>query len=166
MDKKIEIIGTENRYEIKKLTIDKIKEEKNNEKLDEKYYNEENQIYLLENINDFKYISDSIKNKLSSYSQQDKKRKLYDNNTITYNDTLDLLKVDKCLCKYCNNIVLLYYKYKLDKKQWTLDRIDNNVAHVKDNVVICCLKCNLERKNMKQENYIYNKNLKVVKKST
>ena len=166
MDKKIEIIGTKNRYEIKKLTTDKIQEEKNNEKLDEKYYSEDNQIYLLENIHDFKYISDSIKNKISSYSQQDKKRKLYDNNTITYNDVLDLLNREKCLCKYCNSIVLLYYKYKLDKKQWTLDRIDNNVPHNKENVVVCCLKCNLERKNMKQENYIYNKNLKIVKKST
>ena len=166
MDKKIEIIGTKNRYEIKKLTTDRIQEEKNNEKLDEKYYNEDNQIYLLENINDFKYVSDSIKNKLSSYSQQDKKRKLNNNNTITYHDVLDLLQTEKCSCKYCNNIVLLYYKYKLDKKQWTLDRIDNNIPHSKENVVICCLKCNLERKNMKQENYIYNKNLKIVKKYT
>ena len=54
--------------------------------------------------------------------------------------------------------------YKLDKKQWTLDRIDNNIPHTKENVVLCCLKCNLERKNMKQENFIYNKNLKIIKK--
>lgn len=164
MDKKIEIIGTKNRYEIKKLTLDKIQEEKKNEKLDDRYYQDENQIYLLENIDEFKYISDSIKSKISSYTQQDKKRKIYDNNTILYSEILELINKEKCSCKYCSNIVLLYYKYKLDKKQWTLDRIDNNIPHTKENVVLCCLKCNLERKNMKQENFIYNKNLKIIKK--
>lgn len=164
MDKKIEIIGTKNRYEIKKLTLDKIQEEKKNEKLDDKYYQDENQIYLLENIDEFKYISDSIKSKISSYTQQDKKRKIYDNNTILYSEILELINKEKCCCKYCSNIVLLYYKYKLDKKQWTLDRIDNDTPHTKENVVLCCLKCNLERKNMKQENFIYNKNLKIIKK--
>ena len=31
--------------------------------------------------------------------------------------------------------------------QWTLDRIDNNIGHSKENVVICCLKCNLKEEH-------------------
>ena len=31
-------------------------------------------------------------------------------------------------------------------QMWTLDRIDNNIGHNRDNVVISCLACNLQKR--------------------
>ena len=174
MDKNIEIKGQNNRYQIKKL----LKESKDITKkqslhIDSKFFDKNIQPKLLPFLIDdsinreiFDILTLSIKQKQNSYLQQDKKSDKFDENFININDIHNLLELSKSTCYYCNDIVYLLYKNKLFPKQWTLDRIDNNKGHSKDNVVICCLECNLQRKNMKQSNFIFNKNLKIVKKDT
>lgn len=49
-------------------------------------------------------------------------------------------------------------------KQWTLDRIDNDIGHYSDNVVIACLSCNLHRKTMYHERFLFTKQLNIIKK--
>jgi hypothetical protein len=47
--------------------------------------------------------------------------------------------------------------------QWTLDRLDNSIGHHDDNVVICCLKCNLKKRRMDDEKFKFTKQLRVIK---
>ena len=66
-------------------------------------------------------------------------------------------------CKYCRESVFLLYKEVRDPKQWTLDRIDNNFGHNNDNVIICCLDCNLKRRNTNMNKFLFTKQLKISK---
>jgi hypothetical protein len=45
------------------------------------------------------------------------------------------------------------------KQQWTLDRIDNDVGHNADNVVVSCLECNLKRGTMDSDRFKYGKQI-------
>ena len=49
------------------------------------------------------------------------------------------------------------YKISRDPLQWTLDRIDNSIGHTNDNVIICCLKCNLERRCKNSNAFLFTK---------
>ena len=64
---------------------------------------------------------------------------------ITYDEIIEKLVLSKLKCYYCRCECLLMYKNVREKKQWTLDRINNNIGHHKNNVVICCLECNLKK---------------------
>lgn len=46
-----------------------------------------------------------------------------------------------------------------DFKQWTLDRINNNLDHSDKNTVVACLKCNLDRRRKNFHAYTFTKNL-------
>ena len=48
--------------------------------------------------------------------------------------------------------------------QWTLDRIDNNLGHNSDNVLISCLECNLKRRRMNMERFQFSKDCTNIKK--
>ena len=58
---------------------------------------------------------------------------------------------------------MILYQQVRDEKQWTLDRIDNDIGHYYDNVVICSLKCNLQRRVQDKEKFLLTKNFKVFK---
>jgi hypothetical protein len=48
-------------------------------------------------------------------------------------------------------------------KQWTLDRIDNDIGHNKNNLVIACLECNLKRKRTNKDKFMFTKNMKIIR---
>jgi hypothetical protein len=48
-------------------------------------------------------------------------------------------------------------------KQWTLDRIDNDIGHNKKNLVIACLECNLKRKRTNKDKFMFTKNMKITR---
>ena len=48
---------------------------------------------------------------------------------------------------------------------WTLDRIDNNIGHNKDNVVISCLACNLQKRRRGEEAFKFMKQMVITKKN-
>ena len=62
-------------------------------------------------------------------------------------------------CHYCNENVFIYYEKYRDNKQWTLERKDNNLPHFKNNCVIACLECNLQRRNKNMDNFKFTKKL-------
>ena len=47
--------------------------------------------------------------------------------------------------------------------QWTLDRIDNYMGHNYNNVLISCLKCNLQRGNINKDKFLFTKEMVIHK---
>jgi hypothetical protein len=56
----------------------------------------------------------------------------------------DLRKYYKQNCYYCNNPV----------NDISLDRIDNNIGYTSDNIVSCCIKCNVMKHTQTKEDFI------------
>ena len=92
-------------------------------------------------------------------------KKLIDlNKLISLDQTIELLVVSKLKCFYCKDKCSLLYKNIFEKKQWTLDRINNNEGHNHDNVVISCLDCNIKRGDMDSERFKKGKEIRIVRK--
>lgn len=109
-------------------------------------------------------IIKNLKNKLSAYKQQDKKNEMLNNDKfMNIYDVKELLKTSNLYCHYCRKEVYILYNKTKQNNQWTLDRIDNNLGHNKDNCVISCLKCNLDRGNIDSNKFLFTKRM-VIKK--
>lgn len=104
-----------------------------------------------------------IDKKIASYKVQDINRNKYNNNNITRIETVEKLVASKLRCYYCKSEMLIFYNKVRDVTQWTLDRIDNILPHLCENVVVCCLKCNLQRRCQNNEKFLFSKQLKIVK---
>jgi hypothetical protein len=107
-----------------------------------------------------KYFIQALKNKLDSYKQQDKK-KTYDayNNFITLENVIEKLVAYNMRCYYCNSKTLILFKNLRTNYQWTLDRLNNYDEHSNANTIICCLKCNLQRRRKNSEKFKFTKQL-------
>jgi hypothetical protein len=120
----------------------------------------ENPLEILENIVQDK-IDDTtetclreIKKKHSGYKSQDKLKHKYDTlQHITFQELIEKMISCKLKCYYCNQDLLLLYNKKKEGSQWTLERLNNNLGHYKDNTCISCLKCNLGRRTENHEYY-------------
>tara|TARA_B100000424_G_C22852652_1_gene454599 strand:- start:102 stop:572 length:471 start_codon:yes stop_codon:yes gene_type:complete len=139
---------------------------------DDYIYDKNNQILFLNNIIDnidFSYndfIIKDIKKKFSSYKSQDKQKKRYDDEQhITYEELLIKLKNSELKCFYCKNDVVLIYKNKKEKNQWSLERFNNLLGHYNSNTCISCLECNLKRRNENYEHFKWSKQLNILKKN-
>ena len=109
-------------------------------------------------------IVSHIKTKLSSYKQQDiLKKKYLPENFVSYNDVITLLYQSNMKCYYCSCETYLLYEIVREMKQWSLDRINNDIGHNKNNLVICCLECNLKRRRTNKDAFFFTKNLKIHK---
>jgi len=175
-DKKINIIGTSSRYQIKKATykLDNNKERNDIKKLEfpDEYFIYENQLELLKNIyNDLpninlnhKYIVKQLEKKIYSYKQQDIEKNRF-NNVKIINLNLIINKLIECnlTCYYCFCKMMLLYKIVREIKQWTLDRINNEYGHNNDNIVFSCLECNLKRRRINQTKFVFTKQLKITR---
>jgi hypothetical protein len=107
-----------------------------------------------------------LKKKVASYKIQDKLKKRYDEEQfIKYGELLNMLISSKLKCYYCNENLLLMYKNKNEKKQWSLERFDNNKGHYSKNCCISCLKCNLQRRTDNHEYFKWGKQMVIVKES-
>jgi hypothetical protein len=95
-----------------------------------------------------------IDGKRKAYIYQDKQHNIYDPRyTVTTNRIVEFLVNVELLCHYCREICQVTYKEAMCRRQWTLDRIDNNYGHNDTNVVIACLDCNLKRGTMDAERF-------------
>jgi hypothetical protein len=100
------------------------------------------------------YVIREIDTKRKAYIYQDKHHKIYDPRyTITTDRIVELLVGADLLCHYCREICQVAYKEAMCRRQWTLDRTDNNYGHNDANVVIACLDCNLKRGTMDAERF-------------
>lgn len=110
------------------------------------------------------YIKRNVEKKINSYKQQDvQKSRFSQEQFISYLELLDKLKECQLQCHYCNETTHLYYDIVREIRQWTLDRIDNDLGHNRDNVVISCLGCNLKRRKTNQGAFLFTKQLNLVK---
>ena len=170
MSKPIQITGKRNIDKIINPTKQHIRGESIINKIDEKWLNYKEQlrivncIYLdIEEKNINLLISD-LKKKISGYKAQDvRKNVLLPLKFITYEILIQKLVESKLKCYYCLNQMALIYENVRQMNQWTLDRIDNNLGHNSDNVLISCLECNLKRKDMNKDKFLFTKQLKIKK---
>ena len=123
------------------------------------------QIYLNEQFNGCKDAKRELLCKLNSYKQQDiRKNKYIETDFINQDVLIEKLVISKLKCYYCRKLVLFLYENSRDMKQWTLDRLDNSIGHTSENVVICCLKCNLERRCISDKKFLFTKQMRLIKK--
>jgi hypothetical protein len=105
-----------------------------------------------------------IRRKIEGYRCQDlEKSKYNDLEFIVFKDVVQKLIQCKMICFYCQEKVKLLYLQVRDPKQWTLERIDNQVGHNRTNVEIACLSCNVRRRTMYHEKFRFTKQLVIQK---
>lgn len=113
-----------------------------------------------------KLVLQQLMNKINGYRAQDlEKDKYCEEKFVCIKNVLELLVVCVNICYYCKKPVKILYDFVREPRQWTLDRIDNDYGHNHDNVMIACLQCNLRRKTMYHERYMFTKQLVVTKTS-
>jgi hypothetical protein len=106
-------------------------------------------------------MEQQIRAKLRAYKYQDEKKGVYAAaSAAALDDVVGLLRDCRLLCHYCHLHVSVLYDVVRDRCQWTLDRLNNNFGHNRDNVVVACLECNLRRrtkfhKRFEQEWHIF-----------
>jgi hypothetical protein len=102
--------------------------------------------------------------KLAGYKQQDVKKEKYDGEKfITFDELVELLVVSKMRCKYCMKQLFILYEKQREKVQWTLDRVDNEEGHNNANVILACLDCNLRRRRLDADKFLFTKQMNLVK---
>jgi len=155
---------------MKKINLEKPKNEKKSVQNFNEYFfdiNKQtfliNQIYLNIEIENKNEIIREIENKINSYKHQDIDKNILSDNLINIDQTIEKLVCSKMKCFYCKKQIFLIYKFARDNLQWTLDRINNNIGHSNQNTVICCLKCNLERRRKSSDAFKFTKQLKISK---
>jgi len=162
--KEITIIGKHTKDHLtlvktKRIRINAVKEE----------LNKSQEILLLGHImNEINTISSikgrrEIEKKIYGYNHQDIIKHRNANSLISFQDTLDKLLDCNLSCNYCTDRVKLLYMQVRDPKQWTLDRIDNDLNHSKENTIISCLSCNIKRRRIDKEKYEFTKKMIIVK---
>jgi len=177
--KKIQIVGTNNKYKMKKLINTnrekEIKKRVDSEKWDfePEYYSAKPQLetikYLYENNmehndNATKIALQQINKKIYGYKQQDTIKKMYDETSfLTIKNVIKKLTECELKCYYCSNEILVIYDISREMKQWSIDRIDNDKGHNDDNFYIACLDCNLKRRRRSDDKFLFTKQLNIIK---
>jgi hypothetical protein len=185
LKKQINITGQANRYQIKKLTQEKIIDKKRVEtkkwELELVYFQYTKQLQLLSDIsnnilnvcknddkdtNATKILINQIEKKITSYKQQDIDKKILNNEKkINLTCIIDKLNETEIKCYYCKCEMLILYENVRDSKQWTVDRINNDIGHNIDNFVLACLSCNLKRRCKSADKFLFTKQLNIIKKN-
>lgn len=177
--KKITIIGSNNRYKIKNLlnphTDKELKKRIETEKwtFPEEYYKYENQLNMMStissnNLNSHDEVSkiaiQQINKKIYGYKQQDNLKKLFDEEKfLTFESIVHSMVVCELKCRYCKKEMNVLYDISREMTQWSVDRVDNDKGHNIDNFHLACLDCNLKRRRRTDENYLFTKQLNIIK---
>jgi hypothetical protein len=186
--KTINITGTHNKYQMKKLIKERNTEPKKREvskkwSFPEEYYNYEKQMKLInvisiknlenkleENLENnleneiIQTVIQEINKKIYGYKHQDILKKKLDTNTfIDFNCVIQKMIECELKCRYCKCEMSVLYDITREMKQWSVDRIDNDKGHNKDNFHLACLDCNLKRRRRSDEKFLFTKQLNIVK---
>jgi len=176
--KKIDIKGTQN---IKTMCENVVNKDKKKRIASEKwcfsneYFEPSNQLIMITDIfnNNFKYVDDvskiaiqEINKKICGYKQQDLLKKHYDPiNFLTFESVINKMVECHLKCRYCTNSMNVLYDILREMKQWTVDRIDNDLGHNIGNYHLACLDCNLKRRRRTDEKFLFTKQLNIVKQN-
>lgn len=168
--KKIEIKGKRNIDKINKEE-NPIRKESSKWKLDDEYFTYSKQLEIVNllyledtSLEKSEFFKKEIEKKRKGYYRQDIEKKINDDRYfVTLDHIIELLVSSKLLCYYCKQECCLVYKEVLNKKQWTLDRLDNNLGHNNENVVLACLECNIKRGEIDSNRFKMGKQLKINK---
>jgi len=171
LEKTIQINGTSNRYMIKKVMRENVNASKKKRLVSESWdfsYNDQLKMIndLDETNTDFatKAIIQQINNKLSGYKQQDRKKNVFVQETfIDAVDVIETMRECDLKCRYCLNEMYVLYDIVRENKQWTVDRIDNDRGHNRDNYHLACLECNLKRRRISDDKFLFTTQMKIVK---
>jgi len=183
IQKTINITGTNNRYHMKKLIDKDVKKEPRKRVVSEKwsfsdeYFEYNNQIKMVSNIlNDVeeekqgdvvKIVIQQINKKISGYKQQDIIKKKLDNGKfITFEAVIRKMVECELKCRYCKDSMHVLYDISREIKQWSVDRIDNDMGHNIDNFHLACLDCNLKRRCRTDQKFLFTKQLNIVKQDS
>lgn len=136
-------------------------------------YAHEKQLNNIQNILDNKYqftdqttkvTLQQINKKIYGYKQQDIIKKLLNNEKlITLESIINKMVECQLKCYYCCCEMNVLYDISREMKQWTVDRIDNDLGHNIDNYYLACLECNLKRRRRSDEKFLFTKQMKLVK---
>jgi hypothetical protein len=176
--RKIIFTGTTTKYQMKK--VDSVNQKKEKKKkivtntwgLNEEELLFETQLKILKNIYNKStvittvnsFIISHIKTKISSYKQQDILKNIFlEPEFVTFEHVIDLLNACDLKCHYCSCETYLLYEFVREMKQWSLDRINNDIGHNKNNLVIACLECNLKRRRTNKDDFFITKNLTITR---
>lgn len=111
-----------------------------------------------------KLIVQQLERKISGYKQQDNDKKLLNlEKFINLKHIIESLISCELKCYYCSNEMSLLYEVVREHKQWTVDRVDNDLGHNCDNYILACLECNLKRRRRSKDAYFFTKNLNIIK---
>jgi hypothetical protein len=113
--------------------------------------------YILQLIN-------HIKTKIGGYKHQDIiKKKLDVDKFVIFEEVIRLLHECELTCHYCNENIYILYERVREMKQWSLDRINNDIGHNNGNLVVACLDCNLKRRRTNKDAFMFTKNLVITR---
>jgi hypothetical protein len=177
-NKQINITGTNNRYLIKRAN--RVKNEIKHREIIKKFniadhfLKHETQLQLMKEIynksnmdinsQEKLLLTQELERKITSYKQQDLLKKKFDEVLfIDMNSVVEQLIKCEMHCFYCNCEVVVLYEIVRELTQWSIDRINNNEGHNKDNFVIACLNCNIKRRNTNSEKFLFTKQLNLIK---
>ena len=181
--KQIIISGTNNRYKMKQLinthklekeTKKRVQSEKWN--FSEVHFEYANQIKMVNEILNNNFINyddvskiaiQEINKKIYGYKQQDNLKKHYDDKKfLTYESVIRKMIECELKCRYCQNEMNVLYDVSREMRQWSVDRVDNDLGHNVDNYHLACLECNLKRRLRTDEKFLFTKQLNIVKQDT
>ena len=185
--KQINISGTHNRYQMKKVSRQpkEIKKRIESEKwsFSEEYFQHGKQLKILTIIlqnnifmsieeleeskmqdNVIKTTIQQIHKKISGYKQQDLLKKVFqESQFVTFEDIVTRLVECEIKCYYCTKEMMVLYDISREMTQWSVDRIDNDKGHNIDNYHLSCLDCNLKRRRRTDEKFLFTKQLNLIK---
>jgi hypothetical protein len=133
-----------------------------------------NQLQMVKNIfnNGFCHNEDDvskialqeINKKISGYKQQDRIKKRYDEPQFLTLESV-ILKMVECelKCRYCRGEMDVIYDISRESRQWSVDRINNDLGHNLTNFHLACLECNLKRRRRTDEKFLFTKQLNIIK---
>lgn len=168
---------------IKSITynaINKIIKEKNKKRVESEnwtfnpsHYMYENQMNMIKDIlsNNYTYNDEvskiaiqQINRKIYGYKQQDLSKKHFNQTEFITTESIIHKMVDcELKCYYCSCEMNVLYDISREMKQWTVDRIDNDMGHNLTNYYLACLECNLKRRRRSDDKFLFTKQMKLVK---
>ena len=176
--KKISITGTNNKYQMKKMNMNYEKEikkriESQKWQFSSEQYEYANQIRMINDISNnitsdiTKIAIQEINKKISGYKQQDKIKKLFDeSNFLTFDSVINKMIECELKCRYCLKEMNVLYDISREMTQWSVDRVDNNLGHNIGNFHLACLDCNLKRRRRTDDQFLFTKQLNIIKQDT